>query len=150
MHSLKIARKQLKLSQLEVANAVGVTARQVIRWEQGKSTPQPRHRMKLEKLGLLQHAIEEEEQEKMLRHSEHMAYRMYVADYEATNTELDGPLLTWDELTEEEQTAYLRHVETAFIYLFEHGRISGWISHETLEKLSAEYGTHISEQVSKQ
>jgi hypothetical protein len=80
---------------------------------------------------------------KMVRSSEEMAYRMYLADYEATSVELGRPPETWEELTEEEQTTYLRHVEAAFKYLFENGRISSYLSAARLEKLRLEYRDYL-------
>ena len=68
---------------------------------------------------------------------------MYLADYEATNVEFGRPLQTWDDLTAMEQSTYLRHVEASFKYLFEHGRISGWVSHKSLEEYSTEYKAYL-------
>src|SRR3977135_3115948 len=78
-----------------------------------------------------------------MRHSEEMGYEMYLADYTATDTELGRPLLTWDELSEEEQFTYLRHVNAAFKYLFEHGRISSYLSKEKLEALEWKYKAYL-------
>lgn len=47
MHPLRVARMQLKLSQAEIARIIGVSIRQVVRWEQGKCTPHPGHRKRL-------------------------------------------------------------------------------------------------------
>lgn len=81
----------------------------------------------------------------MVRSSEEMAYRMYLADYEATPVELGRPLETWDELTYEEQQTYLRHVQAAFKYLFDHGRISSYLSTARLEKLRLEYRAYLAD-----
>jgi|SRR5712664_4183354 len=78
-----------------------------------------------------------------MRHSEEMSYEMYLADYTATDTELGRPLLTWDELSEEEQFTYLRHVNAAFKYLFTNGRISSYLSAENLEKHKQEYKAYL-------
>ncbi|OLD63749.1 MAG: hypothetical protein AUF65_01190 [Chloroflexi bacterium 13_1_20CM_50_12] len=78
-----------------------------------------------------------------MRHSEEMGYEMYLSDYNATHPSLGRPLETWDELHEEEQEMYLRHVNAAFKYLFTHGRISSYLSAENLEKHKQEYKAYL-------
>ncbi len=78
-----------------------------------------------------------------MRSSEEMGYAMYLADYNVTDTQLGRPLLSWDELEHGEQQTYLRHVKAAFEYLFEHGRISAYLSYNRLETLKAEYRAYL-------
>lgn len=83
----------------------------------------------------------------MMRSSEHMAYAMYLADWKATRVSTPDPEqpLEWDNLSEEDQTTYLRHVNALFEHLFEHGRISSYLSHEMLDTLKAEHQTYLAE-----
>lgn len=80
-----------------------------------------------------------------MRSSEEIAYAMYLADYEATDPQLGRPLLSWEELTYSEQQMYLRHVNAAFEYLFEHGRISSYVNAKQLEKFGTEYRAYLAE-----
>lgn len=83
----------------------------------------------------------------MMRSSEHMAHVMYLADWKATRVSPPDPEqpLEWDDLSEEDQLAYLRRVNALFGYLFEHGRISSYLSHEMLDTLKAEYQAYLTE-----
>ena len=85
-----------------------------------------------------------------MRSSEEMAYAAYLADYNALPHErspehglrFERPG-SWDELTEEEQATYLRHVNAILEHLFEHGRISAYVNSERLEAFSREYKTYL-------
>lgn len=91
-----------------------------------------------------------------MRSSEDMAYAMYLADHKAlhhaqhpsVSMQFEHPL-TWDELTEEEQNTYLRHVNAMFEHLFEHGRISSYLSGKNLEELRQEYMAYLEREMSK-
>jgi hypothetical protein len=78
-----------------------------------------------------------------MRDSEYMAYAMYLSDYNAINAEQGKSLQTWDELSYEEQTMYLRHVSASFHYLFDNGKISAYISNKSLEKYKAKYREYL-------
>lgn len=81
-----------------------------------------------------------------MRHSEEMGYEMYLADCKDSLVGTPGSSVqprTWDELHEEEQEMYLRHVNAAFKYLFTNGRISSYLSAENLEKHKREYKAYL-------
>lgn len=85
-----------------------------------------------------------------MRGSELLAYAIYLADYHASDPREGRPLLTWDELTYQEQEMYKLHGEAALKHLFEHGRIASLLSAKRLEALRVEYRTYLERNKVKQ
>jgi hypothetical protein len=84
-----------------------------------------------------------------MRHSEEMAYELYLSDCKLSQIGTPGSSVqprTWDELDyDEEQLRYLGYVNAAFEYLFEHGRISSYVSIDDLRKFREEYKAYLAE-----
>ncbi len=77
-----------------------------------------------------------------MRSSEEMALVLYQAwqRYEGRH---DVEEIEWDDLSAFEQGGYLAEVDALIRYLFEHGRISAYLSIERLDELSKEYRAYL-------
>ena len=77
-----------------------------------------------------------------MRHSEEMALVLYQA-WQRYEGRANVEEIEWDDLTEWEQEGYLAEVNAILEYLFEHGRISAYLSSERLDELSKEYRAYL-------
>lgn len=59
------------------------------------------------------------------------------------NKHSDTSLVQWDDIGEYAQALYLAEVDALMRYLFEHGRISAYISFDMLERLKEEYRLYL-------
>ncbi len=82
-----------------------------------------------------------------MRSSEEMAYVLYLADCKESGIGTPDSSVqprSWEQLDyEEEQRRYLGYVDALMRYLFEHGRISAYLSSERLDELSKEYRAYL-------
>lgn len=79
-----------------------------------------------------------------MRSSEEFALALYQAWAKYVGDE-NSNRIEWDEIDEWQQQIYLDQVNTAFKYLFEHGRISAYLSATHLEELRAEYRAYLTQ-----
>lgn len=77
-----------------------------------------------------------------MRSSEEMALVLYHA-WARHNRHSDAAQEEWDDIGEYDQTLYLAEVDALMRYLFEHGRISAYISYDMLERLKEEYRLYL-------
>jgi hypothetical protein len=67
-----------------------------------------------------------------------MAYEMYLADWKTVRSSETSEPLTWEQLTERQQTIYLRHVDAALTHMAKRG-----------DKLRAQYTDYIQTQIAE-
>lgn len=75
-----------------------------------------------------------------MRSSEEMGLALYRAGLCHDGAPVESAnATTWDDLSEAEQECSVALANAALVYLLEHGRISAYLNHAQLDKLSAEY-----------
>lgn len=81
-----------------------------------------------------------------MRDSEEMGYAIYRAERKFLEERgFTNGANSWDNLDEAVQGLYVTGANAALEWLFEHGRISKFVSHERLEQASMEFRAYLEE-----